>query len=451
MALAGELIVTRSLKPFREERYLRLRDLVRSADVAFGNSECMFHDYEGAPAPDNAGTYMRADPRLIEDLKWMGFSMVACAQNHAYDYGDAGVLANIRYLDQYGLAHAGTGATLTLARGPGFVDTAGGRVALIAATDHLNGGTYGRAVDPRGDVPGKPGVNHVRTEARYTIDEQALGALHRISEQLGWDQRKRDLGHITAWLQGADGAEEVAFDFGLPGEYDGQSTMRFRAGACFQTEYVLNPSDLEGTLRWIRDARCMADWVMFSIHHFSPGFPSGLDSMPYDHPGDNIIQLAHAAVDAGADVVVGHGPHRDQGIELYQGKPIFYSLGDFILQSDTVLRQPASAYARRKLPLDATPSEFYEDRSGGQRRGQAVLRDQWQSALATVQWDKGQLLEIRLHPVDLGMGLPTGQRGRPILADSSVAHEVLDRFRRCSEPFGTTIESDADVGVIRPA
>jgi len=40
-------------------------------------------------------------------------------------------------------------------------------------------------------------------------------------------------------------------------------------------------------------------------------------------------QLAHAAIDAGADVVMGHGPHFPLGVEFYQGKPIFYGLGMF--------------------------------------------------------------------------------------------------------------------------
>ena len=49
MALAGELIVTRSLEPYQEARYLQLVELLRGADVAFGNSECLFHNYEGSP------------------------------------------------------------------------------------------------------------------------------------------------------------------------------------------------------------------------------------------------------------------------------------------------------------------------------------------------------------------------------------------------------------------
>src|ERR1700688_2510434 len=39
--------------------------------------------------------------------------------------------------------------------------------------------------------------------------------------------------------------------------------------------------------------------------------------------------MAHAAVDAGADMVIGHHPHELQAIEVYKGKPIFYSLGNF--------------------------------------------------------------------------------------------------------------------------
>lgn len=51
--------------------------------------------------------------------------------------------------------------------------------------------------------------------------------------------------------------------------------------------------------------------------------------------------LAHALIDAGSDAVIGHHPHVIQDLELYQGKPIFYSLGNFIFDqyfSDAVQR-----------------------------------------------------------------------------------------------------------------
>jgi hypothetical protein len=42
--------------------------------------------------------------------------------------------------------------------------------------------------------------------------------------------------------------------------------------------------------------------------------------------------IARAAVDAGADVILGHGPHLVNGIEFYKSKPIFYSIGNFAFQ-----------------------------------------------------------------------------------------------------------------------
>ena len=44
---------------------------------------------------------------------------------------------------------------------------------------------------------------------------------------------------------------------------------------------------------------------------------------------DYQVEIAHAAIDAGADVVVGHGPHYSCAVEIYRGKPIFYGLGSF--------------------------------------------------------------------------------------------------------------------------
>ena len=51
----------------------------------------------------------------------------------------------------------------------------------------------------------------------------------------------------------------------------------------------------------------------------------------YNHsPDEDQEKIAHELIDYGADVVIGHHPHVPQGIEMYKGKPIFYSLGDFV-------------------------------------------------------------------------------------------------------------------------
>lgn len=53
-------------------------------------------------------------------------------------------------------------------------------------------------------------------------------------------------------------------------------------------------------------------------------------------PNENQVKIAHELIDYGADVVIGAHPHVTQGIDMYKGKPIFYSLGNFIFdQSNT--------------------------------------------------------------------------------------------------------------------
>jgi poly-gamma-glutamate synthesis protein (capsule biosynthesis protein) len=47
-------------------------------------------------------------------------------------------------------------------------------------------------------------------------------------------------------------------------------------------------------------------------------------------PTDAQVEFAHAVIEAGADAVIGHHPHWIQGVEVYRGNPIFYSLGNFV-------------------------------------------------------------------------------------------------------------------------
>ena len=99
---------------------------------------------------------MRADPKLIKDLQFLGVQMVTCANNHAYDFGENGVLTNIRYLDEYDMPHAGTGCNLSEARSPVYLDTARGRVALISVTS--SGPQILQAGEQWRDGAGRPGA-----------------------------------------------------------------------------------------------------------------------------------------------------------------------------------------------------------------------------------------------------------------------------------------------------
>ena len=163
-------------------------------------------------------------------------------------------------------------------------------------------------------------------------------------------------------------------------------------------------------------------------------------------PADFLVAFAHAMIDAGADVVVGHGPHVVRGIELYKGKAILYSVGDFIFENETLLRFPAEAYEAIGLGRDAEIGDFNDTRSDHDRRGFNADREVWESFVATLQWRGRQMAGIRLYPITLGFGLSMTERGRPRLADSALAKHILENVSARSAPFGTRIVDENGVG-----
>lgn len=85
-----------------------------------------------------------------------------------------------------------------------------------------------------------------------------------------------------------------------------------------------HPDDLRGLLDDVAQARQLADAVVVSFHwgiHFVPA-----------QLADYQRAVAHAAIDAGADLILGHHAHILKGIEVYRGKAIFYSLGNFVIE-----------------------------------------------------------------------------------------------------------------------
>jgi poly-gamma-glutamate synthesis protein (capsule biosynthesis protein) len=143
------------------------------------------------------------------------------------------------------------------------------------------------------------------------------------------------------------------------------------------------------------------------------------------------------------------GPHRLRGIEVYKGKPIFYSLGTFIMQTDQVLVQPAEYYENFGLdPLRATPADGYDSRQ--RKLGFLSDPEYWESALAWWDMEEGQLQELRLYPLQLGFGLSRSRRGRPSLAEGRAAKRIIAGLGRLCEPWGTHLEwHEAGYGVMR--
>jgi hypothetical protein len=91
--------------------------------------------------------------------------------------------------------------------------------------------------------------------------------------------------------------------------------------------------DIDGAAQLVRDLKAQADLVVVSFHGGAEGalyqhVPPGEEFYLSESRGD-LRRFTHAMIDAGAGLVLGHGPHVVRGLELYKGKLIAYSLGNF--------------------------------------------------------------------------------------------------------------------------
>jgi len=97
------------------------------------------------------------------------------------------------------------------------------------------------------------------------------------------------------------------------------------------------PEELEELTEDIAAAKKQADLVVLSCH-WGVSFTSQVSIPP--------PAIGHAAIDAGADLIIGHHAHLLQGIEVYKGKAIFYSLSNFVLDSGAVAMSTATILVR---------------------------------------------------------------------------------------------------------
>lgn len=148
----------------------------------------------------------------------------------------------------------------------------------------------------------------------------------------------------------------------------------------------------------VRVARGVADVVLVSFHWGREGIT---DLREYQ------TRLGHAAIDAGAQVVIGHHPHILQGVERYKHGAILYSLGNFTFGS----------YSQRAR----------------------------HSVIAQLYFDGSTLSEVRLLPINV---LNTDVIFRPQPLKGDAANKVVKELQQLASVLGTTIHNHNGVAVL---
>ena len=211
---------------------------------------------------------MRMHPDLLDDVMRMGFQVLTLANNHMMDFGELGFVDTLTHFYQRNLTYVGAGLDNDLAWEAKILRKGDLDVAFLGAASTL--GPLSAA------GPNRPGVAPIHVSESYAIDPPAS------MEQPG----SAPYVFTRAWQEDIDRAV-AAIDRVL---YD-------------------------------------VDLIVVAMHW---GVPPFWRSRFQDGLADYQVEVGHALIDAGADAIVGHHPHSLQEVEVYKGKPIFYSLGNFV-------------------------------------------------------------------------------------------------------------------------
>lgn len=415
LAAVGDVTMRRPHTVAQAVTLSPVASILQNADVTFGNLETNITDLrtsKGGPMV-NGDAYLVATPAVAPDLKAIGFNMVARANNHAYDWGIEGMRETTEVLDKAGIVHAGSGENLAQAAAAHFLETRRGRVGLISLTTTFPPDS--RAADAAVQAPARPGLNALRLTRIVLVSPDMLESLRRIRNA----------------LPGPKG------EGGNPNQVVLAGTV-YRAGNKIGYSFEPNARHETTILHNIREGKQLSDFLIVSNHDHDPGNWSEV-------PADYAQAFARKAIDAGADAYIAHGPHRLRGIEIYKGRPIFYSLGNFLFDN-----------------LNPVEGEDYFEEYGFDPRkdtvpdvvAAAMKRDfadpvYFESVVAVSRFEKNQLIELRLFPIELNFTKRLADRGVPRLATPVHSQAILEHLQRLSEPYGTYISIESGVGVIK--
>ena len=253
-----------------------VRSILTAADIAIVNLECPFTE-AGDSEKLTKNFNFKARPEMVRMLSDAGIDVVSIANNHAADFGKAGIRQTLDTLTRAGIAHFGAGTNLPRARTPAILERNGLKIGFT--------GFYFQA---------EPDM--LEPELVYATRKRA-GVAGCYKDR---DCIRRMVTEDVRWLVKRSDAVIPYFHWGQEGSYE------------------------------VRDYQS---------------------------------ELARVCIDLGAKAVLGAHPHRIQGVEIYRGAPIFYSLGNFVYggikePTDTLTMIARLAITRDRVEAQVIPVQF---------------------------------------------------------------------------------------------
>ena len=416
----------------------KLLAILSDADGTFVNAEFCCPKPNTPPMPRRFQTAVK--PRTLDELTGIGCNLVAFANNHAGDFGPQGVLDTIEAADERNIVHAGTGRSLEEARSARFLDTPNGRIGLIATSTTRSAeflaSSAGIGIAPR------PGMNPLRWGRAYVLPDAQFQQMLEIEAALGIAEGRREVQRVEIIKD--SGPDKFAFGSNFEG------SVPIERGSTAHVRYYLDERDAKAILANIRDAANRAECVLVSLHTHE-----GADENWYSPRAASFVEeFSRRAIDAGANAVLGHGAHMLRGVEIYRGRPIFYSLNSLLMEFEAgEQRMTPEMFESYGLPKDALPSHLHMSRARDAEGNPIGFHGHGKFTKAVIAvcdvGDDG--VQVKLVPLDLGLGSdrPTA-RGVPTLASGAFGREIASDLAELSKYYGTKFaynEADGSIAV----
>lgn len=414
----------------------KLLEYLADSDAAFVNAEFICPVRTTAPAPRRFMTAVGIE--AVDELTSIGLNLLSFANNHTGDFGPQGVIDTIEACEARAVIHSGIGRSLEEARLPHFLDTKKGRIALIS-TGTTRSTEFAASTAGTG-IPARAGLNPLRWGRAYVLPETEFQQLRHIDEMLGIAAGRKEVMDVEVMPD--PGADRLPFGSVFEG------SLQFERGEHAHIRYYANEKDAKAILENIRDAANRAEIVLLSLHAHE-----GTEENWYSpRPAPFLEDFARRAIDAGATAVIGHGPHMLRGIELYQGKPIFYSLGSLLMEFEAGMQKMTpEMYEAYGFAKDSLPSHLHMSRvrnAAGEPIGFYGDARFSKSCIAILDIVDGEP-RVRLVALDLDLNRKRpSERGLPACASPELAREIAADIAEMSKAYGTVVRYNEADGLI---
>jgi poly-gamma-glutamate capsule biosynthesis protein CapA/YwtB (metallophosphatase superfamily) len=205
--------------------------------------------------------------------------------------------------------------------------------------------------------------------------------------------------------------------------------QEYQAGTPPKVVTIPREEDVEAMEEDIRAAKARADVVVMSIHwgiHHIPGLLA-----------DYQFTVGHRAIDAGVDIILGTHAHLIKGIEIYKGKAIFFSLGNFAEETPHHLAPPPGAFHSSTSPKYGFGKHLpgVRDNAQGDRRYSLMAK--------CVIWNKA-IERVSFFPVWINHNAEP----RFLSPDEPGFQQVVDYMARWCGELGTKLSISGDEVVV---